>query len=88
MHSAEDQNEKDKQKKLCGSLLSGRLRMQGPEKRKPAFNHPDHAGLSTTSIVTSLKNKLNHGFISAFFLRRPIPSCHPDKSLCRATIMH
>jgi len=33
------------------------------EKRKPAFNHPDHAGLISTSIVTSLQNKLPKWFI-------------------------
>jgi len=31
------------------------LKIAGAEKRKPAFNHPDHAGLITTSNVTSLK---------------------------------
>ena len=28
-------------------------------KRKPAFNHPDHAGLISTSIVTSLQINLS-----------------------------
>ncbi len=55
--------------------------------RKPASNHPDYAGLISTSDVTSMQNKLNlvvcfissYGFLSF--------CCHPDMSLCRVNIM-
>jgi len=40
--------------------------------RKPASNHPDYAGLNTTSVVTSMKNKLNLIVCFIFFLRRPV----------------
>ncbi len=53
------------------------------KKRKPAFNHPDHAGLSPTSIVTSLNNQTRLYFPSYGVLS----FCHPDMSLCRAAIM-
>lgn len=57
------------------------------KKRKPASNHPDYAGLATTSNVTSLKINT-----SVFIPIHP-PASYPfavilTMSLCREAIMH
>ena len=56
--------------------------------RKPAFNHPDHAGLIATSNVTSLTKQPKNLLVASYSSYGVLSfCCHPDMSLCRATIM-
>lgn len=55
--------------------------------RKPASNHPDYAGLITTSNVTSLENKYSK-YLFPFLPTASYPfAVILTMSLCRACIM-